>query len=335
MHQPGGWVSWFARAFPPGKSSPPRGRPGTRRTPSPKPYGTPSGGHQGAPRLSGHAHAVRATPLPGPCGLAAGSHPGLHPGYLGIGGPPSRDGPGGACAPHGGHHGLEPARGLLVLGRPGAREPGTPCAGAPPPAPTPGPGQPSLPFLAPASGKTPGHFRGTGRRGGWPSLPRGTAGCLHRVGEVAAAWPHGRGHVDGGQGVGPRHADRFRLPPLRRGTRGQSPDPVGLPGVGKCQRDMASLAQRRGDSNPPPGAAGLVAMLPPKSGPIPPPTGEGRGPGTPTAFTACTWRSWLPAWQPATGTSRATGTPSSRTSRVRGPATRTLGTTSSAPCWGT
>ena len=53
-----------------------------------------------------------------------------------------------------------------------------------------------------------------------------------------------------------------------------------------------------------------------------------------TAFTASTSRSSLPAWQPARGTSRATGTPSSRTSRVCGPATPTLGTTSSAPCQG-
>ena len=30
MHQPGGWESWSARASPPGKSSPPRERPGTR-----------------------------------------------------------------------------------------------------------------------------------------------------------------------------------------------------------------------------------------------------------------------------------------------------------------
>ena len=127
----------------------------------------------------------------------------------------------------------------------------------------------------------PGHLRGTGRRGGWPSLPRGTAGRLHRVGEVAAARPHGRGHVDGGQGVGPRHADQFHLPPLQRGTQGRSPRPVGLPGVGKCQRDMAPLPQRRGDGNPPPGAAPPVAILPAESGLFPPPTGARGGPGTP------------------------------------------------------
>ena len=40
----------------------------------------------------------------------------------------------------------------------------------------------------------------------------------------------------------------------------------------------------------------------------------------------------LPAWQLARETSRATGTPSSWTSRVRGPATPIPGTTSSAPC---
>ena len=105
---------------------------------------------QGATRLPGHAHAVRTAPPAGPSGPAAGGHPGLRPGYLGIGGPPSRDGPGGARAPHGGHRGLEPTRGLVVLGRPGARAPPALRAGAPPPAPKPGLGQPSLPFLAPA-----------------------------------------------------------------------------------------------------------------------------------------------------------------------------------------
>ena len=58
--------------------------------------------------------------------------------------------PGGARAPHDSHPWLEPARGLVVLGRPGARAPAAYCAGAPMPAPTPGPGQPSLPFLASA-----------------------------------------------------------------------------------------------------------------------------------------------------------------------------------------
>ena len=49
-----------------------------------------------------------------------------------------------------------------------------------------------------------------------------------------------------------------------------------------------------------------------------------------TALTACTWRSSLPAWQPATETSRATETPSSQSSCVRSPTTPILGTTSSA-----
>ena len=42
-----------------------------------------------------------------------------------------------------------------------------------------------------------------------------------------------------------------------------------------------------------------------------------------TAYTACTWRSWRPAWLRAAGTTRATCTPCSRTFRVRGPATPT------------
>ena len=45
---------------------------------------------------------------------------------------------------------LEPARGLVVVGRPGARAPATVLAGAPTLAPTSGPRQPSLPFLASA-----------------------------------------------------------------------------------------------------------------------------------------------------------------------------------------
>ena len=46
-----------------------------------------------------------------------------------------------------------------------------------------------------------------------------------------------------------------------------------------------------------------------------------------TAYTACTLRSLQPAWLLAVGTRRATGTPCSRTSRVRGPATTLPGTT--------
>ena len=46
---------------------------------------------------------------------------------------------------------------------------------------------------------------------------------------------------------------------------------------------------------------------------------------------ACTWRSSRLAWPPARGISRATATPSSRTSRARGPATPTRGTPSLAP----
>ena len=47
MHRQGarvGWVSWYAKASRPSKFSPPRGRPEPKRTPSPKPYGTPPAG---------------------------------------------------------------------------------------------------------------------------------------------------------------------------------------------------------------------------------------------------------------------------------------------------
>ena len=50
-----------------------------------------------------------------------------------------------------------------------------------------------------------------------------------------------------------------------------------------------------------------------------------------TACMACTWRSSRPEWRPARGISRATATPSSRSSRVRGPATPTPGMPSLAP----
>ena len=62
------------------------------------------------------------------------------------------------------------------------------------------------------------------------------------------------------------------MPPLRRGARGRSPCPMGLPEVGAGQGDMASLAQWRGDGNPPAGAAGPVARLP-----LPPVAGTGGG----------------------------------------------------------
>ena len=64
MRRPVGWVSWFARAFPPGKSSPPKGRPETRRTPLPKPCGNPTrwchvlmGLGRGADSLNAHGAA--------------------------------------------------------------------------------------------------------------------------------------------------------------------------------------------------------------------------------------------------------------------------------------
>ena len=64
-------------------------------------------------------------------------------------GPPPRDRPGGARAPHGGLPRMDPARGLVVLGRPGAEAPPALRTGAAPPAAAPGPGQPTLPLRAP------------------------------------------------------------------------------------------------------------------------------------------------------------------------------------------
>ena len=63
----------------------------------------------GASCLPSHAHAVQAHPLAGLRGPAAKGHPGLHRGYLGMRGPPTRDVPPGARAPHGGQPGLDPA----------------------------------------------------------------------------------------------------------------------------------------------------------------------------------------------------------------------------------
>ena len=162
------------------------------------------------------------------------------------GGRPPGTGLVGARAPHGGLPGVGPARGLVVVGRPGAGPPPAFRAGAAPTAPAPGPGQPSLPLRAPARGATPRHLRGAGRRGGRPGLSRGAAGGLHGVGEVAAARAPGWSHVDGGPGVGSRHARQRRVPALRRGARGRGPRPVGLPGMGRRHGDVAPLAARRG-----------------------------------------------------------------------------------------
>ena len=227
-----------------------------------------------------------------------------------------------------------------MLGRSRAGAPPALCAGAAPPAPAPGPGHPLLPLLAPIGGAAPHHLRWAGRRGGWPGLPRGAAGGLHGAGDVGAARALDRGHVDGGPGVGPRHASQLRVPPLRRGARGRGPRPVGLPRVGRRQGDVAPLAERRGGSPSPtwahrtggPPACGERAFSP---------SGWHRGwTGTSstsscTAYMACTWRSSRLAWRPARGISRATATPSSRSSRARGPATPTRGTPSLAPYRGT
>ena len=112
-------------------------------------------------------------------------------------------------------------------------------------------------------------------------MPRGAAGSLDGVGEVAPAPSHGRGHVNSGLSVGPRHADQLRVPPLGRGARGRSPRPVGMPGVGRCHEDLDPLAEQRGGGLPPLGTARPMAMLPAESGPLSPPAGAGRGPGPP------------------------------------------------------
>ena len=61
--------------------------------------------------------------MAGPPCPPAGAHARLCPEYLGVGGAPTRHGPGGARAPHGGLPGLDPARGLVVPGRPRAGAP--------------------------------------------------------------------------------------------------------------------------------------------------------------------------------------------------------------------
>ena len=146
---------------------------------------------------------------------------------------------------------------------------------------TPGPGQPSLPVLAPTGGAAPGHLRRASRQDGWPGLPRSATGCLHRVGEVAAARYPVRGHVDGGPGVGPRHAGQLRAPPLRRAARGRGPHPFGVPGLARRKGDVAHVAERRGGGHPRTGSTGPRALLAAEGGPFPPPAGTGGGPGPP------------------------------------------------------
>ena len=82
--------------------------------------------------------------------LLPGGHRALRPGYLAIRVPPTQDGPGAARAPHGGLPGLDPARGLMGLGRSTARAPLARRCRAAPPASSPGPGQPLLPLLTSA-----------------------------------------------------------------------------------------------------------------------------------------------------------------------------------------
>ena len=126
------------------------------------------------------------------------------------------------------------------------------------------------------------------------------------------------------------------MPPLRRRARGRGPRLMGVPRVGRCQGDMAPLAERRSGGHPPPGTAGPVAVQRASF-----PSGWRRGwtgtfsTSSRNAYMACTLRSSLPAWQPARGTKRATGTPAFQTSRARGPAIPTPGTTSLASCRGT
>ena len=128
--------------------------------------------------------------------------------------------------------------------------------------------------------RRPVTFGGLGDGADGSACPCGAAGSLHGVGEVAAARSYGRGPVDSGPSV-TRHADQLRVPPLRRGARGRSPRPVGMPEVGRCQGDVARLAELCGRVHPPPGTARPVAVLPAESGPLSPPAGAGGGPGPP------------------------------------------------------
>ena len=199
----------------------------------------PLGPVHGSPR-PGDAHAVQAAGVVGPGGPAAWGRPGLHLGHPGIKRPPTRDEPGGARAPNGDHIWVDPTRGLVVLGRPGARVRAALRAGSPPPGPTPGAEQPPPPLLA--GGIAPGPLRGVGRQGIRLCLPRGTARRLHEDGEVATPRPHGGSLVDGSQSVRPCHADQLHVPPLRGSAVGRGPRPVGLPRAGALQGDITSLA---------------------------------------------------------------------------------------------
>ena len=103
---------------------------------------------------------------------------------------------------------------------------------------------------------------------------------------------------------------------------------------------MEPLAARGGGSPPPAGATRPVANLPACGGHASSPSGWRTGwSGTSwtssyTDGTACTWRSSPPAWPQSAGIRQATGTPCSRTSRGRGPATPSPGMILSAPSRG-
>ena len=150
-------------------------------------------------------------------------------------------------------------------------------ARAPPPSPTGGAGYPALPLLAPAASAAPGHLRGARREGREPGLPCVTARRLHRAGEARL---HGRSPMDDSNSVQPRYADQLRVLPLRGGAPGRGPRPVGLPGVGACKGDVASLGARGGGGPPLAWAAGPVAGLLAEGRPLPPPARAGGGAGT-------------------------------------------------------
>ena len=108
---------------------------------------------------------------------------------------------------------------------------------------------------------------------------------------------------------------------------GSRPGGYGIPGC---------VTQRR----PSPGRGRRTSGRPACGGRASSPSGWRRGwsgnswTSSCTACTACTLWSSPPAWLQAAGTRRATGSPCSRTSCGRGPATPSLGTTSSAPSRG-
>ena len=94
---------------------------------------------------------------------------------------------------------------------------------------------------------------------------------------------------------------------------------------------MEATAYRPGRGNPSSVTAQPMALVPPESGPLPLPTGAGVEQGTPGRVHVLSLRHVPGGPRCPHQANRATGTSSSRTNRVRGPATSTPGTSSLAP----